>query len=81
MNNQIAKNQEERNAFLMKYRTTTLDGHPTFDFDRYYDDMPTDEMVALRNKTADDIERSGFAVEFYSNFIAYLDRKINERQH
>lgn len=38
--------------FLLKYRTTTPEGHPTFDNEKYYNDMATDEMVALRDKNS-----------------------------
>jgi hypothetical protein len=70
----------ERKAFLLKYRTTTPDGHPTFDNERYYNDMPTDEMVALRDKTVKDLERNpNFGTEFYSNFVEYLNKKLAMR--
>lgn len=70
----------ERKAFLLKYRTTTIDGHPTFDNERYYNDMPTDEMVALRDKTVKDLERNpNFGTVFYSNFVEYLNKKLESR--
>ncbi len=71
----------ERKAFLLKYRTTTPDGHPTFDNERYYNDMPTDEMVALRDKTVKDLERNpNFGTVFYSNFVEYLNKKLESRK-
>lgn len=71
----------ERREFLLKYRTTTPDGHPTFDNERYYNDMATDEMVALRDKTIKDLERHpDFGTQFYSNFVEYLNKKLKERE-
>ncbi len=71
----------ERKAFLLKYRTTTPDGHPTFDNERYYNDMPTEEMVALRDKTVKDLERNpNFGTVFYSNFVEYLNKKLESRK-
>ena len=70
----------ERKAFLLKYRTTTPEGHPTFDNERYYNDMPSDEMVALRDKTVADLKRHpDFGTEFYSNFVKYLNKKLKDR--
>jgi len=70
----------ERKAFLMKYRTTTPDGHPTFDNEKYYNDMPTDEMIALRDKTVADLKRNpDFGTQFYSNFVEYLNKKLEAR--
>ena len=70
----------ERQAFLLKYRTTTPEGHPTFDLERYYNDMPTDEMVALRDKTVADLKRNpDFGSKFYSEFVEYLNKKLDMR--
>ena len=70
----------DREAFLKKYRTTTPEGHPTFDLEKYYDDMPTDEMVALRDKTEADLKRNpDFATRFYTEFVEYLNRKLECR--
>jgi hypothetical protein len=70
----------ERKAFLLKYRTTTPEGHPTFDNERYYNDMPTDEMVALRDKTVADLKRNpDFGTKFYSDFVEYLNKKLDMR--
>ena len=68
--------------FLLKYRTTTPDGHPTFDNEKYYSDMPTDEMVALRDKTVADLERNpNFGTKFYTEFVEYLNEKLKEREN
>ena len=70
----------EREAFLLKYRTTTPEGHPTFDLEKYYTEMPTDEMVALRDKTVSDLERNpDFATKFYTEFVEYLNKKLETR--
>ena len=67
----------EREAFLKKYRTTTPEGYPTFDLEKYYDDMATNEMVALRDKTVEDLKRNpSFGTKFYTEFVEYLDRKL-----
>lgn len=72
--------QEERNAFLQKYRTVTLDGYPTFDLERYYNDMPLDEMQQLRDRTVNSLEKyPDFGTVFYTQFVEYLNRKIDER--
>ena len=71
----------ERQAFLLKYRTTTPEGHPTFDLERYYNDMPTDEMMALRDKTVSDLARHpDFATKFYTDFVEYLNKKLELRK-
>lgn len=70
----------ERKAFLMKYRTTTPEGYPTFDLEKYYADMPTEEMVALRDKTVDDLKRNpDFGTRFYSDFVEYLNKILAGR--
>ena len=70
----------EREAFLKKYRTTTAEGYPTFDLEQYYDDMPTEEMVALRDKTVADLKRNpDFGTVYYSNFVEYLNKKLELR--
>ncbi len=70
----------ERKAFLLKYRTTTPEGHPTFDNERYYNDMPTDEMVVLRDKTVADLKRNPeFGTQCYTNFVEYLNKKLDMR--
>lgn len=72
--------QEQREAFLKKYSTTTPTGHRTFDNEKYYNEMPTEEMVALRNKTVADLERHPeFATAFYTNFVEYLNKKLEAR--
>lgn len=74
----------KRDAELQRYRTyiqasgITL---PTFDHERYYTEMSTKEMIALRNKTVQDLERHpDFATKFYTEFVEYLNRKLAERQ-
>jgi hypothetical protein len=43
--------------------------------------MPTDEMVALRDKTIKDLERHpDFGTVFYSNFVEYLNKKLESRK-
>ncbi len=70
----------DREAFLKKYRTTTSSGHATFDNEAYYNDMPTDEMVALRDKTVEDLKRHpDFGTAFYTNFVEYLNKKLEKR--
>lgn len=70
----------ERKAFLAKYRTTTPEGYPTFDLEKYYNDMPTDEMVALRDKTVSDLVRNpDFGTAYYGNFVEYLNKKLESR--
>ncbi len=67
----------DREAFLKKYSTTTPSGHRTFDNERYYNDMPTDEMVALRDKTVADLKRHpDFGTKFYTEFVEYLNKKL-----
>ena len=74
------KHDEERRAFLAKFRKLTPEGYPTFDQDKYYDLLPTEELVALRDKTVSDLERSpNFGTEFYSNFVVYLNKRIEAR--
>lgn len=70
----------ERKAFLAKYRTTTPEGYPTFDLEKYYNDMPTDEMVALRDKTVADLVRNpDFGTAYYGNLVEYLNKKLEGR--
>lgn len=70
----------EREAFLKKYRTTTPEGHLTFDLEKYYNDMPTDEIVALRDKTVDDLKRNpDFGTKFYTELVEYLNKKLELR--
>lgn len=73
-----------RDAELKRYRTYVQASgvrHPTFDIERYYTEMSTKEMTALRDKTVRDLERNpDFAHRFYSEFVNYLDRKLAERR-
>ena len=81
MNKQITMNS---NAERKRYRTYVWASgvtHPTFDLERYYTEMSTLEMTALRDKTVKDLERNpNFATEFYSAFVEYLNRKLAERK-
>ena len=70
----------DREAFLKKYRTTTTGGHATFDLEAYYNDMPTDEIVALRDKTVEDLKRHpDFGTRFYTELVEYLNKKLELR--
>ena len=73
-----------REAELKRYRTyIQANGitHPTFDMERYYTEMSTGVMIALRDKTVKDLERNtDFATKFYSEFVEYLNRKLEERK-
>jgi len=75
---------KKRDGELLRYRTYIQAGgitHPTFDQERYYTEMLTEQMTALRNKTVKDLERSpDFATKFYTDFVEYLDRKLAERK-
>lgn len=54
---------------------------PTFDLERYYTEMPTREMIALRDKTVRDLERHpDFAPRFYGEFAEYLNSKLARRR-
>ena len=73
-----------REAELRRYRTyieSSGHRHPTFDQERYYTEMPTREMTALRDKTVRDLERNpNFAPQFYGKFVQYLNKKLAQRQ-
>jgi hypothetical protein len=73
-----------RGAELKRYRTYIQASgltHPTFDTERYYTEMSTEEMAALRDKTVRDLERNpDFATRFYTEFVEYLNRKLVERK-
>lgn len=75
---------KKRDAELLRYRTyVQANGlrHPTFDQERYYTEMPTKEMITLRNKTVQDLERHpDFGTKFYNDFVEYLNRKLAERK-
>lgn len=80
----ISSGSKKRDAELLRYRTyIEASGikHPTFDQERYYNEMPTQEMTALRNKTVSDLEKDPpFAPKFYGEFAEYLNRKLAERR-
>jgi hypothetical protein len=73
-----------REAERLRYRTYIQAGgstHPTWDMEKYYTEMPTRTMTALRDKTVRDLERNpNFATKFYTEFVEYLDRKLAERK-
>ena len=73
-----------REAELKRYRTYIQASgitHPTFDMERYYTEMPTKVMTALRDKTVKDLERNpNFAAKFYTEFVEYLNHKLSERR-
>lgn len=75
---------KKRDAELKRYRTYVQSNgiwHPTFDLERYYTEMSTKAMTALRDKTVRDLERNpNFGTKFYSDFVAYLNRKLAERR-
>jgi hypothetical protein len=73
-----------RDQQLKRYRTYIWASGiklPTFDLDRCYTEMPTREIIALRDKTVQDLERNpNFATKFYSEFVEYLNGKLAERR-
>ena len=73
-----------REAELKRYRTSIWASgikHATFDQERYYTEMPTGEMIALRDKTVRDLEKDPpFAPRFYGEFVEYLNRKLAQRR-
>ena len=75
---------KQREAELKRYRTYVQAGgieHPTFDTERYYTEMSTRSMTALRDKTLRDLERNpNFAPKFYGEFVEYLNCKLAERK-
>lgn len=75
---------KKRDAEIKRYRTYIQSSgitNPTFDTERYYTEMSTREMTALRDKTVRDLERSpDFAPKFYGEFVEYLNRKLAERK-
>lgn len=73
-----------REAELLRYRTyIEASGiqHATFDQERYYTEMSTKKMIALRDRTVQDLVRSpDFAPKFYGEFVAYLNHKLEQRR-
>lgn len=73
-----------REAELKRYRTYIWSSgmrHATFDMERYYTEMSTEEMIALRDKTVQGLEQSpNFAPKFYGEFVEYLNCKLAERK-
>ena len=74
----------KRDAEVKRYRTYIQASgitHPTFDMERYYTEMSTRDITALRDKTIKDLERNpNFGTEFYTEFVEYLNRKLAERK-
>ena len=75
---------KKRDAELLRYRTYIQASgitHSTFDQERYYNEMSTEEMKSLRDKTVKDLEKNpNFAAKFYTEFVEYLNRKLSERR-
>lgn len=75
---------KHREAELKRYRTYIQASgitHPTFDMERYYSEMSTKAMTALRDKTVKDLIRNpDFAPKFYGEFVDYLNKKLAERK-
>ena len=75
---------KQREAELKRYRTYIQVSdikHPTFNIERYYTEMSTNEMSALRDKTVQDLQKDPpFAPKFYTEFAEYLNRKLTERK-
>ena len=80
----ISTGSRQRDAELKRYRTYIWASgvqHGTFDQERYYTEMSTEAMTVLRDKTVQDLERNpDFGTKFYSDFVAYLSRKLAERR-
>lgn len=80
----ISSGDYQRDAELQRYRTYILASgirHATFDQERYYTEMSTEEMMALRDKTVRDLQKDPpFAPEFYGKFVEYLNHKLAERR-
>lgn len=75
---------KKRDAELKRYRTYIWANglrHPTFDMERYYTELSTQEMTALRDKTVRDLQKDPpFAPKFYGEFVEYLNLKLAERR-
>lgn len=75
---------KERDSELKRYRTYIWASgirHATFDMERYYTEMSTEEMTALRDKTVRDLEKDPpFAPKFYGEFVQYLNEKLAQRR-
>jgi len=69
-----------REAELKRYRTYVWSNgirHPTFDMERFYSEMSTEEMIALRDKTVRDLERSpNFATSFIPGLVDNPNGKL-----
>ena len=80
----ISTGSKKRDAELKRYRTYIWANglrHPTFDMERYYTEMSTKEMIALRDITVQKLEsHPHFAPKFYGEFVEYLNMKLAERR-
>lgn len=80
----ISTGSKKRDAELKRYRTYVRSNglqHPTFDMERYYTELSTSEMIALRDKTVRDLQKDPpFAPKFYGEFVEYLNLKLAERK-
>lgn len=80
----ISSGSIKRDAELKRYRTYIWASgirHATFDQERYYTEMSTEAMTALRDKTVQDLVRNpDFGTKFYTEFVEYLNRKLAERK-
>lgn len=80
----ISSGSKKRDAELKRYRTYIQSNgitHPTFDMEKFYTEMSTKEMIALRDKTIQSLKRSpDFAPKFYGEFVEYLNHKLSQRR-
>jgi len=81
VNKQITMNREAERKRYRTYIWASGIKFPTFDQERYYTEMSTKEITALRDKTARDLKRNpNFAAKFYTEFVEYLNYKLRERK-
>ena len=73
----LTKEQEE---FLKEFRTTTLDGFPTFDLDKYYNSLHTVELEKMYfDNEAYRKKHPNIGTVLYANFSEYLAKLIHAR--
>lgn len=73
--------ETERERELREFRTTTLDGYPTFDLEKYYNSLDTAVLKERLRFTEESLARyPNFGTKFYSDFADYLRKKISERE-
>ena len=74
-------NQEAERLRYLTYIQASGSLHPTWNMEKYYTEMSTRTMTALRDKTVKDLERNpNFAAKFYTEFVEYLNSKLSERR-